>query len=133
MGISHTRIRSYEDEQRKRKKYSHDRPSPFGLYDAISPRTIHGTLLKFAKGDWVAGEDGRAVPKGTEFAVYMSEILAGWVRWEDNKPTEHQMGRIVDGYAPPRRDDLGSIDRAAWETDADGRLATPGSSRTTSP
>jgi hypothetical protein len=55
----------------------------------------------------------------------MSEILAGWVRWEDNKPTEHQMGRIVDGYAPPRRDDLGSIDRAAWETDADGKARDP--------
>jgi hypothetical protein len=101
-------------------------PSPFGLYaNAVSPRTIHGTLLKFAKGDWVAGEDGRAVPEGTEFTVYMSEILAGWVRWEDNKPTEHQMGRIGDGYAPPRRDELGSIDRAAWETDADGKARDP--------
>jgi hypothetical protein len=101
-------------------------PSPFGLYaNAVSPRTIHGTLLKFTKGDWVAGENSKVVPEGTEFTIYMSEILAGWVRWEDNKAIEHQMGRISDSYAPSRRDDLGSIDRAAWETDADGKARDP--------
>ena len=63
----------------------------------------------------------------------MSEILAGWVRWEDNKPTEHQMGRI--GTATPRRDETTWAASTAppGRRTLTGRLATPGSSRTMSP
>ena len=51
--------RAIGEKMRRRETVSSRSPSPFGLYaNAVSPRTIHGTLLKFAKGDWVAGEDG---------------------------------------------------------------------------
>jgi hypothetical protein len=101
-------------------------PSPFEVYaNAVSPRTIVGKLLKFAKGDFVAGEGNEVVPESTEFTALMDEALAGWVRWEDAKPVEHRMGRIADSYVPPPRNTLGDVDAAAWETDGDGKARDP--------
>jgi hypothetical protein len=101
-------------------------PSPFEVYaNAIAPRAIVGKLLKFAKGDFVAGEGNEVIPETAEFAVFMDEALCGWVRWEDAKPVEHRMGRIADNYMPPVRTELGDIDRAAWETDGDGNARDP--------
>jgi hypothetical protein len=101
-------------------------PSPFQVYaDAVAPRTIVGKLLKFAKGDFVAGEAGEVVSEGTEFVALMNEALCGWVKWEDGKPVEHLMGKIANNFVPPRRPDLGDVDRAAWEEDADGRARDP--------
>jgi hypothetical protein len=100
--------------------------NPFQVYaDAVAPRTIVGKLLKFAKGDFTSGEAGEVVPENTEFTVLMDEALCGWTKWESGKPTEHQMGRIADNFVPPRRSDLGDIDKAAWEEDADGRARDP--------
>jgi hypothetical protein len=101
-------------------------PNPFEVYaNAVSPRTIVGKLLKFTKGDFIAGEGSEVVPETAEFTAIMDEALAGWVKWEDGKPTEHRMGRIADNYIPPRREELGDIDRAAWETFADGKARDP--------
>jgi hypothetical protein len=82
-------------------------------------------LLKFSKGSFVIGEAGEEMQAGTEFTVLMAEALCGWIKWENAKPVEHRMGRIADNYVPPRRDDLGDVDRAAWEEGADGRARDP--------
>jgi hypothetical protein len=101
-------------------------PSPFEVYaNAVSPRTIVGKLLKFAKGDFIAGEGNEVIPESAEFTVLMDESITGWVRWEDAKPVEHRMGRIADNFMPPVRTELGDLDRAAWETDGDGKARDP--------
>lgn len=88
-------------------------------------RTIVGKLLKFTKGDYLAGEENDEVPIGTRFIANMDEFLVGWIRWQDNKPTDHIMGRIATGYQPPPRKELGDDDQSEWEADENGELRDP--------
>jgi hypothetical protein len=101
-------------------------PDAFRTYaDACAPRTIVGTLLKFSKGDFLAGEGGEAIADDVEFTALMDELLVGWVRWDNGKLAETRMGRVTDGFVPPPRRDLGDLDAAAWETDAAGNARDP--------
>jgi hypothetical protein len=51
---------------------------PFLAYaDAISPRSIVGTLLKFSKGDYLAGEEGEIIPHGTQLRTAMNSWPGG--------------------------------------------------------
>jgi hypothetical protein len=93
--------------------------------NAVAPRNIIGTLLKFSKGDYLAGEEGAPVPTGTIVTANVAELLAGWVRWADNKPIEHIMVRVADGKAVPKRADLGYLDKSAWELDNYGEPRDP--------
>ena len=53
---------------------------PFTAYaNAMAPRNIVGTLLRFSKGDYLAGEEGAAVPGGTMMTANVGELLVGWV------------------------------------------------------
>jgi hypothetical protein len=88
--------------------------------NAATARSIVGTLLKFSKGDFVAGKDGRVIPIGTEMVPNMDSLEVGWVRWENDTPTEHRMGRVVDAFVPPKRSELGDNDQELWERDDDG-------------
>jgi hypothetical protein len=99
---------------------------PFEAYaNAVAPRNIIGTLLKFSKGDYLAGEEGAVVPPGTIVTANVAELLVGWVRWADNKPTDHIMLRVADGKVVPKRDDLGDQDKSAWEPDNRGEPRDP--------
>ena len=99
---------------------------PFQAYgDQVRQTAIVGHLLKFSKGDWVAGEEQAEIPDGTKFIVHMGELLVGWVRWKDSRPTDHVMGRVIDGYKPPRRETLGDLDENEWETDDAGQARDP--------
>jgi hypothetical protein len=40
-----------------------------------------GTFLKFAKGDWLLGEEGKKVPESARFVANLHEYYRGWVRW----------------------------------------------------
>jgi hypothetical protein len=82
-------------------------------------------LLKFSKGDWTAGEYNDVVPEGSEFIANMDEMLVGWVRWQDNKPTDHVMGKVSEGYQKPRREALGDNDQSLWEIDDRGEARDP--------
>jgi hypothetical protein len=93
--------------------------------DACAPRAIVGKLLKFAKGDFLAGDGGETIPSETEFVAMMDELLVGWVRWEDSKITEQRMGRVIDSFVPQPRRELGEVDAAAWEQDASGKARDP--------
>ena len=99
---------------------------PFTEYaDAVSPQFIIGDLLKFSKGDYYAGINNQIVPAGTVFTVNMDELMAGFVRWWDGKPTDHVMVRVDDGKAPPKRAELGDHDETKWETDVSGAPRDP--------
>lgn len=88
-------------------------------------RSIRGTLLKFDKGDWLAGKEATEIPLGTKLVAHIPELLRGWVRWEDNKPTDHIMGKVSDRFKMPRRDELGDHDKSMWETDNNGKERDP--------
>jgi hypothetical protein len=93
--------------------------------NAATARSITGTLLRFSKGDFLAGQDNAEVPIGSRFVAIMDTLLIGWVRWWDNAPTEQRMGFVSERYQPERRADLGELDTDAWEVDNDGKPRDP--------
>src|SRR5262245_14317654 len=98
-------------------------PDAFEAYaNAVAPRTIIGTLLRFSKGDYVAGEEGKEIHLGSIFTANVDELLAGWIKWFGGKPVEHVMVRVAEGVASPKREELGDSDSCRWETDSAGVL-----------
>jgi hypothetical protein len=100
--------------------------NPFTSYgDQVSQKQIVGTLLRFSKGDYLAGQEDEEVPVGTKYVANMDELMAGWIRWADNKPTDHIMGKISESYQAPKRNTLGDTDKAEWEVDSQGKERDP--------
>ena len=73
-------------------------------------RHIIGSLMKFSKGDYIAGENRQSIPIGATVTANLDEFLAGWIQWQDGKPIEHVMVRIGDGVQPMKRAELGDED-----------------------
>jgi hypothetical protein len=76
---------------------------------------INGDLLRFTKhGAWKAGPEQEVVEDGTRMMAFIPGLTKGWVRWEDNKPVENLVGLVAEGFKPPKRDDLGNLDKDMW-------------------
>ena len=88
-------------------------------------RTIVGKLLKFSKGDYMAGENNEDIAEGTELAANMDSLAVGWIKWQDNKPAEQMMGLVCEGYQPPKRKDLDDNDETTWELDENNQPRDP--------
>ena len=100
--------------------------NPFLAYGrAANQRTIVGDILKFSKGDWSAGSNDEEIDEGTRFVAVMDELMVGWVKWENNRPVQHEMGRLIDGFRPAKRKDLGDNDETMWERDNRGEPRDP--------
>jgi hypothetical protein len=84
-----------------------------------------GTFLKFAKGDWLLGEEGKEVPAQARFVANLDEYYRGWVRWWDGKPTDHLIGRVIDRHRVPPREELGDQDENQWEVAPNGARRDP--------
>ena len=105
---------------------------PFEAYaNAVAPRTIIGTLLRFSKGDYLAGEEGKEIPNGSTFTANLDELLAGWIKWSGGRPIEHMMVRVAEGRTLPKREVLGDSDASHWEAAARACHAIHGSLPTT--
>lgn len=102
-------------------------PNYFEKYgDAATARNIVGKLLKFTKfGEYLAGIENQQVPIGTVLVAYMPSFAVGYIRWEDNRPVQAEMGYVGDGFIPPKRNDLGWNDAAEWEHDDRGAPRDP--------
>jgi hypothetical protein len=92
--------------------------------EAAKARNFVGELLKFNKGDYLAGQNNREIPIGTRLIANMDSLEIGWVRWENGR-REPRMGRIVDGFVPARRAELGDNDRDLWPANDDGEPRDP--------
>jgi len=100
--------------------------SPYEVYgNAAAPRQIVGDLLKFSKGDYIAGAQSDEVPVGTQLVAIMPSLLAGWIKWQAAMPVEQNMGPVGEGFTPPRRAELGDQDQAQWESDDEGQRRDP--------
>jgi hypothetical protein len=94
--------------------------------NSVASSRIVGKLLKFTKfGEFLAGEEGEEVPMGTELIVHGEEMYVGWQKWEDNRPVDHIMGRLCDGFEPPKRSELDDLDKATWEVDDNNQPRDP--------
>jgi hypothetical protein len=102
-------------------------PNAFESYaNTMSTSRIVGELLKFAKGDYFAGQQEREIPLGTKLVAIMDQLMVGWVKWRDNTPVEPPiMGLLAQGYTPPRRSELDDNDKAQWEPDDEGKPRDP--------
>ena len=89
------------------------------------PQTTIGKLIKFAKGEYLKGQDAEVVPLGSLFVVACDMTLSGFVRWEDGKPAEHKLIRVTSGDRPYQRQDLGFLDKEQWPKDTDGEPKDP--------
>jgi hypothetical protein len=98
---------------------------PFLAYGKAGGGTIVGELLKFAKGDYLAGQDSREIPIGTRLVANMDSLETGWVCWQDGRPAEYRMGLVVEHFTPAWRKDLGDLDKNLWVRDEKGEPRDP--------
>jgi hypothetical protein len=101
--------------------------NPFANYerDQATRRHFPGELMKFNKGDYVAGKDSVLLPSGSQRVAVMNTLTRGWQRWENNELTDARLGFYVEGFKPPRRSELGDHDKSRWETGKDGKPRDP--------
>jgi hypothetical protein len=89
---------------------------------AAAEEGYHDRILKFAKGLYSIGDD--AVPEGARYIAHPDNWVRGWVKFVDRRPVEQRVGRVVDGFKVPERDELGDTDETAWPEE-DGRRRDP--------
>jgi hypothetical protein len=100
-------------------------PNAWETYgNAATARRFVGDLLKFSKGEFLAGVDGFEVPIGTELAAVMDSLITGWVRWRDGAVTDERTGPFPS-YQPPQRHELADTDEDTWELDDQGQARDP--------
>lgn len=92
--------------------------------DEAFQSNIVGDLLKFNKGEWLAGQDEEEIPLGTELVAACHLLQSGWMRWEDSKPVEIIMGLRSEGFRPPPRETLGYTDKSEWG-ELNGKIIDP--------
>jgi hypothetical protein len=92
---------------------------------ATRSSNIVGKLLKFTKGEWLAGKEEEEIAEGTRVIVNVESILTGWTRWQSKRPMEQEMGVVMDGYQPKPRSELGFTDQSDWEPDDRGGVRDP--------
>jgi hypothetical protein len=124
--LKETMIERSADDSKASTELSATGSNPWLQYgEAAGNHNFVGDLLKFTKGDFTAGQSNREVAIGTRLVANMDSLETGHVRWEDMRPVEHRMGRLVDGFKPAKRSELGHDDRSQWETDDDGQAPDP--------
>jgi hypothetical protein len=83
-----------------------------------------GPLLKFNKGEWKVGDD--IIADGVEYIAHLDQVIRGWVKFGDGKVVERVIGKIADGFRPPKREELSDTDPERWrERDNDNRPRDP--------
>ena len=85
--------------------------------EAAAGNSIVGDLLKFSKGDYTYGRDGRDMRVGTRLIANVADLKVGHVRWQDGRPVDTVMGRLAGGFVPASRSSLGDTDQSLWEVD----------------
>jgi hypothetical protein len=73
-----------------------------------------GQILKMAKdGHWLAGQAEESKTDAILLAD-MANLAVGWRKWVDGKIEISDVGRVAEGFAPKRREDLGDEDEDLW-------------------
>jgi hypothetical protein len=105
-----------------------DSRTPIERYvDQISPTTIAGKLIKFAKdGKFVINETEEEIDPSTDFVALCDETLIGWIKFgPDGAPPERQQGLLYDGFVMPSRESLGDLDPNEWPEGPSGQPSDP--------
>lgn len=93
--------------------------------ERMTGSAIIGDILKFSKGEWMYGQSGHDVERGTEVIMDIFTLTLGYQRWEDKRPADARMGLLHEGFTPPDRSELGYMDKGTWELDSNGKPQDP--------
>ena len=81
-------------------------------------------LLKFKKGDYVSGSDGKAVPLQSQFTAYCSNWTKCWVKFLNGELADRKMYKWDDKNIP-KRVQLDEQDQSKWPLGLDGKPNDP--------
>jgi hypothetical protein len=84
-------------------------------------QVIRGAILKFADWRWTYGQEGTVLKEGTRLLA--TATRHGWVRWWGGGPDQYRMRR--PGEQLPDRDELGDMNKGAWELGFDDQPKDP--------
>ena len=85
------------------------------LEKELTNQRIIGSLLKFIKGDWKAGQNNDDVDEGTRLLAYISAVHDGWTYWCDGRPEKYEVDMVTKNARVKTRAELGDTE--------EGRLA----------
>jgi hypothetical protein len=72
-----------------------------------------GKILKFQKGKYYVGDDEVAV--NSEMIAHVTQLARGWVKFKGGERIDRRIGKVVEGFVVPQREDLDDTDRTKWE------------------
>jgi hypothetical protein len=81
-----------------------------------------GTLTKFNKGKWLVGDDEVT---GQRRVAHVDKLMRGRIKFRDGKVVDRRVGKVVDGFQIPPRNELDDTNEDAWEKDAAGNRIDP--------
>jgi hypothetical protein len=94
-----------------------DGPNAYEIFGSAG-RRITGRLLKFNKGDYLAGQKPeQVIPRGTRLVADMPTMTVGWIKWVAKKFADQECGLLSEGYQPPKREELGDTEESELEVD----------------
>jgi hypothetical protein len=94
----------------------------FDPFERIADEENTGTILKFAKGEWIA-ED--RVINGTRLIAEMDKLAIGWRKWIDGKIVDMNIGYAAEDFRPKARSELGDTDSNSWPLNTRGERNDP--------
>jgi hypothetical protein len=82
-----------------------------------------GKILKFQKGKYFVGDDEIAID--SELIAHVTQLARGWVKFKGSELVDRKIGKVVDGFVPPQREDLDDHDESMWEKNDRGERRDP--------
>jgi hypothetical protein len=82
-----------------------------------------GKILKFQKGKYYVADDEIAVNSG--MIAHVTQLARGWVKFKGGELVDRRIGKVVDGFIVPERDELDATDNSQWETNDRGERRDP--------
>jgi hypothetical protein len=72
-----------------------------------------GKILKFTKGHYYVGDD--EIATNSEMIAHVTQLARGWVKFKGGELVDRRIGKVVEGFVAPQREDLDDADQTKWE------------------
>ena len=82
-----------------------------------------GRILKFSKGKYFVGDD--EVKLNTDFIAHATQLARGWVKFKGGELVDRRIGKVIDGFVAPQREELDDNDQSTWEKNERGEPRDP--------
>jgi hypothetical protein len=82
-----------------------------------------GKILKFQKGKYFVGDDEIGV--NSELIAHATQLARGWVKFKNGELVDRRLGKVIDGFVAPQREELDDNDQSVWEKNDRGERRDP--------